>query len=102
MLSKNTESVNIVAAQTSPFGARARREEGVRGRNPAARALARSRAENFAFPFRRKNQACANQEKAKQNFLRGRPPLAVAGGGAGQFCSKWVRAKDIISPQRMK
>ena len=59
MLSKNTETVNIVAAKISPFSARARRKEGARGRNsaapersPAARPpLAESRAEKLPLHF---------------------------------------------------
>ena len=67
--------------------------------SPAARASARSQAENFAIPFRRIFWWGARNQNIRQNFLRGRPPLAAAGGGAGQFASKKVRAKDIISPQ---
>ena len=70
--------------------------------NPAARTRARSRAENFAFPFRRIFWWGARNQNVRQNFLRGRPPLTAADGGAGHRPSKKVRAKDIISPPIFK
>jgi DNA-binding XRE family transcriptional regulator len=68
--------------------------------SPAARARARSRAENFAFPFRRIFWWGARNQNERQNFLRGRPPLAATDGGASQFRSKKFRAKFRISHQQ--
>jgi len=67
---------------------RAARQGGSRGGmpnrpsgSPAARARAQSQAENFAFPFRRIFWWGAQSQNVRQNFLRGRPSLAAAGGG---------------------
>jgi len=54
---------------------------------------------NILFLFRIKNRARAKSEKRRIFFYEvAAGALAEAGGGAGQFSSKKVRAKDIISP----
>ncbi|OGY08498.1 MAG: hypothetical protein A2782_03630 [Candidatus Blackburnbacteria bacterium RIFCSPHIGHO2_01_FULL_43_15b] len=53
---------------------------------------------NILFLFR-KNRSRAKSEKRRIFFCEvAAGALAEAGGGAGQFASKKVRAKDIISP----
>ena len=54
---------------------------------------------NILFLFRRKNRSRAKSRKRRIFFCEvAAGAIAEAGGGAGQFASKKVRAKATISP----
>ena len=58
--------------------------------------------QKFPFPFLNFFQAARKRKIVRKNFCEvAAGALAEAGGGAGQFPSKKVRAKDIISPHEL-
>ncbi|MEW6610541.1 MAG: hypothetical protein AB1352_02865, partial [Patescibacteria group bacterium] len=96
----------IYSTQTSPFGARARRKEGVWGRNfatpersPAARSVGSgSQTKSFLFLLEEKNRR-AQIKKCEENFLAGWRALA-SGGGAASLIGVLLKESSNINQKR--